>query len=363
MASSTATRLKHGRECEKAVKPQVMKGVGLGTSCGALPATQSRENAMRTLRKPNRAVIAAFFLPLLMAAPAAAEIIPAVQQARGLPINQMQCAAIRQAVWVTAKRQGFCIRYYVSTAGGTGTRPVVFLQGDEEWACEDRTWTCRAHANDKPIDTDKLIRMADKFSKATHSAAIYLARPGMDGSSGSHGIRHTVFELKIVNAALDAIKRRDGLQGFHLAGQSGGAILVGGLLALRRDIGCAVPGAGRIAGIGVPNNRFFYDSAKAAPVIARNGARILVVDDPRDQTTLWKNDTIFFNQVLHAGGRVELFAVSANGEHHHGVVVYARPALAACMRGASHDEISTDLARVQERVLAAKAQTAVRVAR
>ena len=309
------------------------------------------------------AAIAALVLPLLIAAPAVAEIIPVAQQARGLSINQSQCAALPQAVWVAAKDESFCIRYYASNAGGEGTRPVVFLQGDMPWAYDRKTLIFTPQADSKDINTDDLIRMADRLSKAAKTTAIYLARPGNDGSSGSHNIKHSVLELQAVNAALDAIKRRHGFKGFQLIGQSGGAILVGGLLSLRRDIGCAVPGAGRLARIDDwnPNPSLqYFSSADAAGVIARNGARILVVDDPLDKRTTWGNDTTFVDEVLRAGGHVELFSVTATDQDHHGVFAYATEALVACLRGANHQEIAADLMRVQARLLAAKAQTAVR---
>ena len=317
---------------------------------------------MSTMRKPNRAAIAAFVLPLLTAAPAAAEIIPVAQQTRGLSINQAQCAALREAVWVSAMGQSFCIRYYPSTAGGNGTRPVVFLQGDMRWAYDKQTLTFTPQADDKDIDTRDLIRSADRFSKATRTAAIYLARPGNDGSSGSHNVKHSVLELRAVDAALDAIKVRYGLKGFHLIGQSGGAILVGGLLALRRDIGCAVPGAGRLARVQdwFPNpNLQYFSAADNAAAIARNGARILVVDDPHDKRTVWENDTTFVDKMLHAGGHSELFAVKATDEDHHDVLAYATAALVGCLHDASHREISAELERVEDRMLAANRKNAV----
>jgi hypothetical protein len=311
---------------------------------------------MQTLRSPNRLAIAAFVLPLLFAAPAAAEIIPVAQQARGLSISQAQCAALPQAAWVAAMGQSFCIRYYPSTAGGDGARPVVFLQGDMTWAYDRQTLTFTPQADAKDINTDDLFRLADRYSKAAKTAAIYVARPGNDGSSGSHNVKHSVLELQAVDAALEAIKHRYGLKGFNLIGQSGGAILVGGLLTLRRDIGCAVPGAGRLARINdwFPNpNLEYFSAADSAPAIVRNGARILVVDDPLDKRTAWENDTVFVDKVLHAGGQAELFAVTATDADHHGVAAYATAALAGCLRGASHNEIAADLARVRDRLLAA----------
>ena len=74
------------------------------------------------------------------------------------------------------------------------------------------------------IDTGDLVRLADTFSKMTKATAIYLARMGIEGSSGNHIYRHSMLELDVMNAALDAIKQRHGFAGFHLAGRSGGAL-------------------------------------------------------------------------------------------------------------------------------------------
>jgi hypothetical protein len=320
---------------------------------------------MSTLRKPHRAAIAAFVLPLLLAPPTGAEIIKVAQQARGLPITQAQCAGLREAVWVAAMGESFCIRYYASTAGGSGTRPVVFLQGDMTWTYDKQALTFTPEPNARDIDTGDFIRMADRFSKAARTSAIYLARPGNDGSSGSHNIKHSVLEVEAVDAALDAIKHRYGFKGFHLIGQSGGAILVGGLLTLRADIGCAVPGAGRLARINdwFPNpNLQYFSAADSAAAIARNGARILAVDDPLDKRTAFANDTVFVDKVVQAGGQAELFAVTATDDDHHGVVAYATAALAGCLRGASHQAIAAELARMQDQ-LVAKAKFAVSLGR
>jgi len=46
------------------------------------------------------------------------------------------------------------------------------------------------------------------------TTAIYLARIGIDGTSGNHVFRKTLLELHLMNAALDAIKQRHGFRGF-----------------------------------------------------------------------------------------------------------------------------------------------------
>ena len=62
---------------------------------------------------------------------AEAEIFPVRQLAHGLNITPAQCAALPLAVWVTAGNRNFCIRYYVSTVGGEGDMPIVWLSGDK----------------------------------------------------------------------------------------------------------------------------------------------------------------------------------------------------------------------------------------
>lgn len=286
--------------------------------------------------------------------------------ARGVTMTPAQCAALPHAVWVRAMGRAFCIRYYISTVGGSGTWPVVFLQGDRRLRVDPNTRNFILPPDVQPFDPTNLTRFAERFSRVAGTTAIYLARPGVDGSSGNHSERHTVLELQVVNAALDAIRRRHGFEGFHLVGQSGGATLVGGLLGLRADIGCAVPGAGRLAQLrerrppADPARRVF-DVVDFIPQIVRNSrARILVVTDPRDVRVPLQHQATFVELLRRAGGRPEHYLVQALDENHHGTVAYTRPAVAACMRGASQNEISAELAAIIARRLAAKGRTPAR---
>ena len=67
---------------------------------------------------------------LLASCPAGAETIPAREMLRGTEMTADACAPIRNAVWVMVYGHGFCMRYYLSTAGGTDDVPVIFLNGD-----------------------------------------------------------------------------------------------------------------------------------------------------------------------------------------------------------------------------------------
>src|SRR5580700_2145137 len=182
-----------------------------------------------------------------------ADIIRKDDMLRGITTTRQQCAAAPQTLWLRVDGQDFCVRYYLSTAGGEGTRPVVFLSGDYSGSVNLKTWQWVPTASDKragvafdpterAIDTDELVKTADAFSKMAKTTAIYLARIGIGGTSGRHVFRKTLLEQHLMNAALDAIKQSHGFEGFHLAGQSGGSTLVAALAGTRRDIACVVAG-------------------------------------------------------------------------------------------------------------------------
>ena len=169
--------------------------------------------------------------------PAAADVITIKEMQQGITITQQQCSQLKQAVWVKAYDQDFCVRYYFSTAGGEGRKPLVFLQGDKLGALSRKGTFDKVPPDQKDVDTRNLDKVADGLSKQAKGPGIYLARIGVDGTSGHHQSRKTALELSMVDEALNAIKKKHRLEGFHLVGQSGGATLVGGLVSRRQDIG------------------------------------------------------------------------------------------------------------------------------
>jgi hypothetical protein len=271
-----------------------------------------------------------------------------------------QCAAHRSAVWVLVGQQGFCVRYYVSTAGGQGDTPVVFLEGDKLGVYDPKTRTFRPRPGKKTpdVNTDDLQKIADHVSRWSKTTAIYVARIGVDGSSGFAGNRRTYLELYMINAALDAIRKRHGFRGFHLVGQSGGAGLIGGLLGLRTDIGCAVPGAGRLARLthrpqGRPHLEQIIDPIQRVPNVVRNRPRrVIVVTDPQDATVPERHQTAFVQALRRAGYAAEQFFVETYGENRHGVTPYAILVVAACVRNMSNQQIAAALTQFQQRYLA-----------
>jgi hypothetical protein len=202
------------------------------------------------------------------------------------------------------------------------------------------------------INTDDLAKTADAFSKKAKTTAIYLARIGVDGTSGNHLYRKTLLELHLMNAALDAIKQLHTFEGFHLAGQSGGSKLVAGLAGMRRDIGCAVAGSGPLVLIQPADSkipgRTLFDPVEFIPPIVKNSAlRLLVVTDPADQNVPVKQQTGFVEKLHRAGRDIPQFFVTAVDDNHHGVLAYTELVTAGCILGKSDSEIVTAIRTIE----------------
>ena len=189
--------------------------------------------------------------------------------------------------------------------------------------------------------------------------AIYLARVGLDGSSGHHIVRRTMLELHATNAAIEAIKAKHAFEGFHIVGQSGGATLVAGLLGLRDDIACAVMGAGRLSSIRnvpIPDDPAlgFFDPADSAERLVDRATRIMVVTDPEDRIVAAESQTGFVARLHEAGGRARQFFVTATDGNRHAVTAYAAFIASGCMRGDSDEIIGQRLAAYVVKQIAAK---------
>ena len=285
---------------------------------------------------------------LLAATGAGAEIFKKEDLLRGITITRAQCDATAQTLWLNVHGRDFCVRYYLSTAGGEGLRPVVFVQGDQLGKFNPKTWTWTDPSDAKDVDTDDIMKMADGFSKMAKTTAIYLARIGVDGTSGNHLARKSLLELELMNAALDAIKQRHGFQGFHLAGQSGGSKIVAGLIGLRRDIACAVMGSGPLV---APDSRKSADPGRTAfdateniSQVAQNRAlRPIVVTDKADKTVPVGQQTGYVDRLRKAGRQVPQLFVEApetTDAKHHGVAVYTELVTAGCVLGRPDEEIA-----------------------
>jgi len=321
---------------------------------------------IRSWTTARRILPAAFLAAAALAATGAgADIIKKEDMLRGITTTRAQCAASPNMVWLNVDRQDFCVRYYLSTAGGEGMRPVVFLQGDRFGTARNWQWvpisrdknanvTFDPADTHQDVDTDDLMKMADAFSRLARTTAIYLARMGIDGSSGDHVFRKSLLELHLMNAALDAIKQRHGFAGFHLAGQSGGSTLVTGLAGIRHDIACAVSGSGQLAlsreTISKDPARTPIDPIGFIPSIVQNRSlRFIMVTDPADRAVPARQQTPFAEKMRRAGLSTPQYFVAATDDYHHGVVGYTELVTAGCVLGRPDADIAAAVATMVRR--------------
>jgi len=295
--------------------------------------------------RPSRILSAILLVGAVLATTGAgAEIIKKEDMLRGITITRPQCDATPQTLWLNVDGRDFCVRYYLSTAGGEGPRPIVFLDGDQNVKLDGKTWSWKDTSEANDVDTDDLMGKADRFSKVAKTTAIFVGRIGLGGSSGNHTARHTLLELHLMNAVLDVLKQRHGFEGFHLAGQSGGSKVSGGLLGLRRDIACAALGSGPLATQNVKNSdpgRSFYDASQNVSLMAKDHLlRPFVISDKTDKKVPVAQQTGFVDKMRAAGRKVPQLFVEATDDDHHGVQRYTELVAGGCILGKSDEEIA-----------------------
>jgi pimeloyl-ACP methyl ester carboxylesterase len=306
-----------------------------------------------------RGTFAAMLLAVagIAAGPAAAEIIRKEDTVRGITMTREECAAKPQTLWLNVYDRNFCVRYYLSTAGGEGTRPVIILNGDSVSAIDTTRWIWKNPSEARDSDTDKLALAADRFSKWAKTTAIYIARIGVEGTSGSHLARKTILEVNLMDVALDALRRRYNFEGFHLVGQSGGGRLVFGLAEMRSDVGCLVSTSGGLVSR-LPASRTddpaktYFDITSNIKFLARNrDLRIFVVSDPDDkQVPVATRQTPMVDMLRDEGHKVLHLAVETTDPKHHGALhSYGKVAMGGCVRGKTDDEIMQAIDKVVDR--------------
>jgi pimeloyl-ACP methyl ester carboxylesterase len=287
---------------------------------------------------------------------AGAEIIKKEDTLRGIKMTREECAAKSETLWLKVYGEDFCVRYYLSTAGGQGSRPVVILNGDHNGPVDPARWTWADPSKASDVNTDNLIGIANHFSKMTRTTAIYLARIGVDGTSGTHLSRKTLVELNLIDKALEALRQRYQYEGFHLVGQSGGGRLVFGLAEMRRDVGCLVSTSGQIVTTRTvalrPNDpsRTYFDISKVQSLAQNRALRMMVISDPNDQQVpAAAQQTPMVHSLRQAGYVVPHLLVEATDPKHHSALDYGAIAMGGCVLGRHDDEIALAIGTLMRR--------------
>ena len=271
----------------------------------------------------------------------------------GVSISEADCRQLTHAVWVSHTEGTECIRYYPSAgleaAGTASPRPkvaVLFFHGDH--------LAGKTPLGDYgKITPQRLLDTVQRNEQQYKVPYILVARPGVYGSSGDHTERRRAKEFRSLNAAVDAIKARHGLEQVVLAGQSGGATAAAAILTLgRQDVKCVAAGSGGYAvkelavvkwqKLGVSPRRGCdgtgycdpYDVIEHVDGIAPDpGRQIYLIGDPQDQNTVFPLQRAFFDKVREAGHQVMLMEARGRGPDRHGMAHVTYRVAGACALG------------------------------
>ncbi|MFM9940192.1 MAG: alpha/beta hydrolase family protein [Hyphomicrobiaceae bacterium] len=259
------------------------------------------------------------------------------------------CEAQTDRVFVTYAGGTECIAYYTTSGVPTSRSTILFFQGDSDQASFD-------FQAQRTTGIQRFMASIQGFADRNSIRIIYVARPGVYGSSGNHGRRRTLYEMQVMNAAVTAIKARLKLDDLILAGQSGGATVSAALLSLgRTDVSCAILGSG---GQNVTGNSLrrasergqrlsaervqallFDPTARIASVPRQANRRVFVLGDRTDTVTPFDLQAVYAEKMRAAGHHAETIEIRGLGDMMHGAVQAALPAAVLCARGVSDAQI------------------------
>jgi poly(3-hydroxybutyrate) depolymerase len=171
-------------------------------------------------------------------------------------------------------------------------------------------------------------READQYSAVTARTFIFLGRPGVYGSSGTHLERRQEREVALVDGAIGLLKKRFSWSAIDLSGLSGGGHLVAALMARRNDIGCAVIGSGNVAvrqrlrefGLSKDLTGYvdFLDPIDHVDAVTLHPPRkVIMLTDPKDMIVSAKSQGAYVSALRASGVAVEHRFVSALGDPNH----------------------------------------------
>lgn len=243
----------------------------------------------------------------------------------GVIVSESQCKDLSHAAWVRVDGTGYCVRYWISMAGGAKDEAVVFVHGD----LGDNKAPGNLNRYAALMTAGGMQRDVQRWSRVYGGPYIAIGRLGAYGSSGEHRRRRSLLEIRVVGAALDELKARYGFSGFHLAGQSGGAHTVAGLVQTRADVGCVVMASGVISvktrardgGRKIDSGvKAAYDPLDYVTTMQhQQGRRMIVMSDPDDQIVSFRSQREFVDRVRARNLPILHVSAASGTEDFHGL--------------------------------------------
>jgi pimeloyl-ACP methyl ester carboxylesterase len=302
----------------------------------------------------SRAGLIAFFVGLFSQSPTGLTAVSKCSNTlngecllRGATMTQQQCAQTSDGIWVVKDRRGDCIRYY--SHGLKDENPVVLVVFHGDLMAQNGSRrTLHGYSDNKPeILRSDMRAISNRFGVP----AIFVARPGVYGSSGDHSERRRKREVDLMNLALDELRKRHNIEKFAMAGQSGGGHIVGAMLANRSDIKCAAMSSGvvavraRVAAKGwtadATGFRDFYDPIDYVDNISKDpDLKIFVVGDERDSNVPFTTQKMYFDKLIKRGLKARLVKANGSGPEHHGLAHCGIGIAGLCARNGDAAELT-----------------------
>ena len=264
----------------------------------------------------------------------------------GVKATQTQCAAAANTVWAATAHSGAeCLKYW---KGGFGDQPVkraiVFFHGDVF------VGVGKTSKNYLELTNAKLQTFADGWAKKLGTPYIYMGRPGTHGSSGDHMQRRRIDESEIISAALDALKKRHGIEEWVAAGQSGGGHVTSSLITERSDIICAIPTSApsspriRWEMMGRTKDTTNYaDSYEPWKFVVKEKTnpklRVFVLGNPNDKNVFWASQTVMADALQKAQIPVQVLQGEGSGPDAHGLENSSRIVAGWCAKDVGTEEV------------------------
>lgn len=304
-----------------------------------------------------RALVVLLMLACCAAAPVRAdepedEEFPESEVIRGKRTSKESCEQTRDAVWVEHRLGSECIRFFPSKNLVGAKRAAFFFHGD---VLDGRFILPGAYKDNR---ASVLRANVNGLARINRMPYVFVGRPGVYGSSGQHTDRRRLKEYLSLNAAVDAIKARYGLEEVLLGGQSGGAASVAALLTLGRDdVVCAAASSGpydalaratdiyraagqSLRGCDVTGHCDVYNTTDHVAGVAKSAKRrIFIIGDPQDSNTAFKYQVAFADKLKAAGHEVTLVPAQARGPQRHGLAHMANRVMGWCNAGFDNERI------------------------
>lgn len=268
-----------------------------------------------------------------------------------------QCANTLDAIWVEGPSYRECIRYFPSKdfERGKVRRAIVFMEGD----VLSTSGASLGYSKWTPL---KELQMAQLERERGGTAYLTLARPGTDGSSGNQNRRRTQYETLVMNAALDKLKARYGIEEYGLVGQSGGGGLAAALIAERQDVLCAVSSSGVTAVkyravqagrsndyTGISLSDVWDPIDQLSRVHPMPGLRMFVTSDASDTDVAFSSQDRYVQAAKKAGLPIYQIMVHGTGSSHHQTYRIGNRVVEDCMLGLPTDHILSTYADMSNR--------------